>query len=160
MSEIPPPSEPVRTAEIELIEVRKAFAPIFKWLSIAVIALIVLAVVAMLFPLLFSELPATEKALVVQLIQVGLGMILGYASVFFGVVMSWLGITAAFSTELSGDGAVGRGKVSLQSAGPGLALLIGGLILIGASLYKPIRYSETLQSPETQVQPDSAPPGV
>ena len=62
--------------------------------------------------------------------------------------------------ELSGAGSVGRGNVSLQSAGPGLALLIGSLILIGASLYMPIRYSETLQSPETQLQPDPAPPGV
>lgn len=154
------PSQVERTAELELIEVRKAFAPLFKWLSITVIALIVLAVIAMLVPLLFSSIPATEKALVVQLIQVGLGMILGYASVFFGVVMSWLGITAAFSTEVSGAGSAGQGKVSLQSAGPGLALLVGGLILIGASLYKPIRYSETVQTPETQIQPEQPPPGI
>jgi hypothetical protein len=34
------------------------------------------------------------------------------------------------------------GKVGLQSTGPGIALILGGVVLIGVSLYKPVAYSE------------------
>lgn len=149
-----------QTIEIELVEVRKTFAWTFKVVMIAVFAAIILTELAMFSAAVSKNLTptSTEKALVIQLIQVGFAMFLGAVCVFLGVMVSWLGITSVFAMGAKVRLASSeKTDISLRSAGPGIILLIGGMLLIGVSLFKPIRYQETIENSNTVIQPGSGP---
>ena len=139
--------------EVEFIETRRRFAGFFVVIIGAVFVLVTASVAVMLWIVAVSDLRPTEKALTVQLLQVGLGMILGFASMAFGVAITWVGVTTPFRLRAAGGPSERRSQLLLESAGPGLVLLLGGLILIGVSLYKPIKYSEMDYTPDTQLQP-------
>lgn len=84
-------------------------------------------------------LDVTEKMALAASVQVAIGMVMGFISVFIGLMMTWFGLSATFTfTGKSGD----RGELSLQSSSPGLLFFLGGIILIGVSLYKPITYED------------------
>jgi Na+/melibiose symporter-like transporter len=137
----------------EMMEVRKTFAPFFKCMMIGLFFIIVAAVVVTIVVIFNQRIEPAEKALTVQLVQVSLGMILGHSAIFFGVVMSWLGIAAPFKMGLKGESVGAKGAFTIVSASPGLVLLAGGLVLIGVSLYKPILYRETIEPPDTVISP-------
>ena len=84
-------------------------------------------------------LSTTEKMALAASVQVAIGMVMGFVSVFMGLMITWFGIIAAF--EFSGT--VGdKAGATLKGASPGLLFYLGGIILIGVSLYKPITYEE------------------
>ena len=85
------------------------------------------------------DLSTAEKMALAASVQVAIAMVMGFVSVFMGLMMTWFGINAAFElTGKSGD----KGEASLKSASPGLLFFLGGIILIGVSLYKKIEYQE------------------
>jgi len=86
-----------------------------------------------------EHLATGEKMALAGSIQVSVGMVMGFISVFIGLMMTWFGINAAF--EFNGKSS-DKVDVSLKSASPGLLFFLGGVLLIGFSLYKPITYEE------------------
>jgi hypothetical protein len=84
-----------------------------------------------------------EKMALAASVQVAFGMVIGFACVYLGLMMTWFGIDASytFGGKLNSGGA--KGEVSLKSASPGLLFALGGIILISVSLYKPIEYKVT-----------------
>lgn len=83
-------------------------------------------------------LSTAEKMALAASVQVAIGMVMGFVSVFIGLMVTWFGISAAFEF----GGKAEKGELSLKSASPGLLFFLGGIILIGVSLYKPITYEE------------------
>jgi hypothetical protein len=79
-----------------------------------------------------------EATVLAASVQVAFGMVLGFVCVYIGLMMTWVGIDAAYSVK----GDVGAGAVALKSASPGLLFALGGMLLVGASLYKRIEYQE------------------
>ncbi len=129
-------------AESEMSGVRKEFAPTFKMLVISVIVLIFISVVATLI-VIFSGKLTEDVALFVRLIQITFGMILGASCIFLGVIVIWLGITAAYTVNARGKLGGASQSVNLQTASPGIILVISGAFLIGVSLYKEVHTSRT-----------------
>jgi hypothetical protein len=84
-------------------------------------------------------LSTAEKMALAASVQVAISMVMGFVSVFMGLMITWFGINAAY--EFSGK-AGEHGDVTLKSASPGLFFFLGGIILIGVSLYKKITYEE------------------
>jgi hypothetical protein len=79
-----------------------------------------------------------EATVLAASVQVAFGMVLGFVCVYIGLMMTWVGIDAAYSVK----GDVGAGAVALKSASPGLLFALGGMLLVGVSLYKRIEYQE------------------
>jgi hypothetical protein len=84
-------------------------------------------------------LSTAEKMSIAASTQVAVGMMMGFVSVFMGLMMSWFGINAQF--EMSGK-AGDKSELSLTSASPGLLFFLGGIILIGFSLNKEIQFRD------------------
>ncbi len=68
-------------------------------------------------------------------IQVTMGMVCGLLFAFFGVALSWAGISGSVS------GAIDNGKLSasLNTASPGIVLMLCGTVLIGISVTREVR---------------------
>jgi hypothetical protein len=64
-------------------------------------------------------------------------------SLYFGVMMTWIGIESAFNFAGSGRVQTNEAAVTLSSAGPGLFFGLIGAVLITTSLYKTIEFRET-----------------
>jgi hypothetical protein len=79
-----------------------------------------------------------EATVLAASVQVAFGMVLGFVCVYIGLMMTWVGIDAAYTFR----GGVGSGSMALQSASPGLLFALGGMILVAVSLYKRIEYQE------------------
>ncbi|MBN72961.1 MAG: hypothetical protein CME32_27210 [Gimesia sp.] len=138
-----------------LKEIRNTFAPFFFWIIGATFILITISVVAVLVIIFFyrgkdpiSE--AAEKALMAQTVHMSLGMILGLVAMSFGVVMNWLAIEAPFTIRARGGGGQ-KAELFLQSICPGIVLMIGGMILVGISLYLPIHFVTSEDGGETSI---------
>lgn len=141
--------------EREMLRVRETFAPIFKWVICSVVAIIAVTVVTILVvtivPIFNSE-ARLDTIIIVRLIQVSFGMILGTACVFFGVVLSWLGITGNLIMGAEGNTPGVKGGFQLASTSPGIVLILVGAVLIGVSLYRPVRYEESTEYPGALIQ--------
>jgi len=130
--------EPSSTSELQQLRVSIAsiiqrwFTPLFVLTAFAAIVLIVLTTTGV-----FTG-KTTETMALAASIQVAFGMIIGYVCVYIGLMMTWYGIDAAYDVT----GKLGSGELGLKSASPGLLFALGGLVLIGVSLYKPIVYQE------------------
>jgi hypothetical protein len=94
-----------------------------------------------------------EATVLAASVQVAFGMVLGFVCVYIGLMMTWVGIDAAYSVK----GDVAGGAVALKSASPGLLFALGGMLLVGVSLYKRIEYQENgMNLIDTQmVSPDA-----
>ena len=124
--------------EVNLDKVREAFAPFFFRAITAVYVMIAACLIMTFVIILLPDEQVVDKASAATLIHVGLGMVLGLASISFGVVMSWVGIEAPLKLGAkAGANGAPIGFV-LQSVGPGTVLLIGGMVLVGMSLYLPM----------------------
>jgi len=135
-------------AQQQMMDTRKRLESLFRLVVILSVALIIITLcVALRIP--FSSDSAMEKALLVRLVQITFGMVLGSSCVFFGVVVAWLGITAGFSLNAVGQPI----RLGIQSSSPALALIVGGIILIGVSLYKQVDFADTKDSPGAVIQP-------
>src|SRR5437867_4268547 len=84
-------------APAAMLPTRKSFALLFKIAIAVVLPLTVVVIGCTLCLILFRTTDATETALYIRLMQISLGMILGTASLVFGVLLSWLGIEEAFA---------------------------------------------------------------
>lgn len=71
-------------------------------------------------------------------VQVAFGMVLGFVCVYIGLMMTWIGIDAAYSVK----GGSGPSTFVLTSASPGLLFALGGMALVALSLHKQIVYEE------------------
>ena len=145
----------VSGSDERLKEIRNTFAPFFFWIIGATFVLITISVVAVLVIIFFYRgkdpiSDAAEKALMAQTVHMSLGMILGLVAMSFGVVMNWVAIEAPFTLRARG-GEGSKAELYLQSVGPGIVLMIGGMILVGISLYLPIHYVTSEDGGETSI---------
>ena len=108
-----------------------------------VLILILLSVISSIVVIFVTGSPTEDKALFVRLIQITFGMVLGSSCVFFGVIVSWLGITASYALTSQSDVSSAKGQLNFQNVSPGIILILSGSLLIGASLYKVIEYSHS-----------------
>lgn len=129
-------------ADQRLKEIRHTFAPFFFWIIGVTFSLIVISIVAVFVIIFFYSGPHSAKALMAQTVHASLGMILGLVAVSFGVVMNWVAIEAPFTLRMRHRRS--QSALLLQSVGPGIVLMLGGMILIGMALYMPIDYRETI----------------
>lgn len=135
-------------ADKKLRDIRADSVPFFFRMIVVTLVLVVASVgaIGVIVFLYKGDDPAeaaVEKLLMAQILQMSLGMILGLVIVSLGVVMAWVAIEAPLSMSLRGDAAGVKGEAGLQTLSPGITLMIGGTILIGASLYLPMNYSKT-----------------
>jgi hypothetical protein len=145
-----PPVPPLADAQADerLKQLRAAFTPFFFSLVRWTFVLVALSVIGVLFITTTTwhkgghpETEAAEKALLAQTIQSSLGMVLGLVIVALGVAMTWVAIEAPFTLAARGTDA--SNLVTLQSVSPGIALIVGGQLLIGFSLYLPMHYVQS-----------------
>jgi hypothetical protein len=111
------------------------------WVLIILIPALVVFMLALLGGL-FGNTTIDRLALVTSL-QVGLGMFLGFMSLYFGVMMTWMGIEAAFNLSAGRNTPGMESKVTLTSASPGLFFGLLGAVLIVMCLYKTIEFTQT-----------------
>lgn len=141
----PPPTES-SSAELDRV---KFWVAIMLFVSFPILLVFLLYALNFLFGVIQGprpqghqpvvDLSTVEKMALAASVQVAIGMVMGFVSVFIGLMMTWFGINAAY--EFSGK-AGERGDVTLKSASPGLIFFLGGIILIWVSLYKKITYEE------------------
>ena len=139
-------SDTAFNAESEMMLDRRMFAPIFKWTVGAMVSMICVTIV-MLILLGFVRMDYMQKIIIVRLLQVSFGMVIGAACVILGVVLSWMGVTAAFAAEASAKTVGQHGRMSLVGTSPGILLILGGVVLISVSLYRPVEYREQVLAP-------------
>jgi len=118
---------------VEFGKTVKNYFPVLFILTVVIAALLVL--LNGLGFLLGRTMDATVLA---ASVQVAFGMVLGFVCVYIGLMMTWLGIDAAYSVK----GGIGPGSFVLKSASPGLLFALGGIVLVSVSLHKQIVYQE------------------
>lgn len=151
------PAKPVRatpkirpsfSAAKGMLSVRKTFAPFFIRLVGASFFMIAFAVVAEIVIVFLYQsrhsdvrLAFGEKILILHIIRTSLGMLLGLVAIALGVVMSWVAVEAPFRLNANAGSNLGSPTVSLNSIGPGISLMLGGMAMIVASLYAPMWFN-------------------
>ena len=140
------PSDP------SMLDMRRGFAPLFWGLIVSTIVLLVANVGVIIFVFLSVRFDDLEKVLIAKLVQVSLGMLLGASCIFLGVLLIWLGIAAPLTLNLQSEAEAVKGNLVLKTASPGVALSMGGIVLIGVSLYRPVDYSRTSNGESDQRQ--------
>lgn len=144
----PNPGEPDRAEQKptvdELHNVRVALAKKIDKLFIYLIITVGLTVVILLGLGVFGFFTkrTMDATVLAGSVQVALGMVSGFVFVYFGLMMTWLGITEAYLLKgsLNSGGTAAEG--ALKSASPGLVFGLAGMVLIAVSLHKKIEYSE------------------
>jgi hypothetical protein len=112
----------------------KNYFPVLFILTVVIAAsLIVLSAVG------FVNERTMDATVLAASVQVAFGMVLGFVCVYIGLMMTWIGIDAAYSVE----GGVGSGTFVLRSASPGLLFALGGIVLVSVALHKQIVYEES-----------------
>jgi len=150
-----PPGEPARDGSSlkpkrgSLVHAFTAIAFVFAWLLPLIFAIITTATGVMLYVVMSSHrTPHVEdRLLLAAAIQIGLGMIIGFACILFGVMMTWFGLTGAFAFGAKVNKAGVSGEATLSSAAPGLAFLLAGTILISIALLKPLHQGPPREPP-------------
>lgn len=135
--------DPKNAFEGEFTLIRKKFATPLLWAFFAILVFVGLFNLMMFGLIVFGGRETLDTMALVSTLQVGLGMVLGLVCVFMGLVVVWLSISAAES-KVDAKGATAA--LNIQTASPGLVFFVGGVILIGMSLYKPLTYEK---KPET-----------
>jgi hypothetical protein len=109
--------------------------------SIVTFAVVVVAILLdLIVPLCFR---GTEKVLAAKLVYSATGMLIGGFQIVLGILVSLIGLTADYNIDAS----VGSARMKLASASPGLLLIVAGNVLIGFSLMREFKYSETQSEP-------------
>jgi hypothetical protein len=85
----------------------------------------------------------TDKMAIAASLEVLLGMVVGLVAIFWGLLLTWFGVESAFTLEASGEIGTTKGKGTLQASAPGLVLFVGGMVLVGFCLYKPLQFSQS-----------------
>ncbi len=111
------------------------------WILVVLIPLLIVVLVLILTGVIKSAETIDKLALGAALL-VGLGMYLGFMSLYFGVMMTWLGIEAAFNLSAQGKGEGKEAQITFSSASPGLLFGLMGGVMVVACLYKTIEFSE------------------
>lgn len=119
---------------IEFGNTVKSYFPVLFILTVVIATLLI--VLSALGFVLGRTMDATVIA---ASVQVAFGMVLGFVCVYIGLMMTWLGIDAAYSVK----GDIGPGSLVLKSASPGLLFALGGMVLVSVSLHKQIVYEES-----------------
>ena len=89
-----------------------------------------------------AKLRTAEAMALLGSLQISLAMFLGFTCIFWGLMMTCLGVTAGYDIKAGGNTEKAAASFSLASTSPGILFLIGGLILIGMSLHKDIQYQD------------------
>src|SRR5436305_178363 len=145
----PPLTGAAQIAEDSLRIGRKAFTWAFFGALVFMTVLILATVVVMIIVAVGGD-QNLDKSLVARLLQITYGMVIGSACLFLGVILAWFGISASFAVSAEGGAST---KLTLSSASPGIALICGGLILVGITLFRPINYFEKDEGVQHLQQP-------
>ena len=139
-----------RKPAVTLESMRVIIADSLNW-SYRILAIAIPALIFFMLFLLAGGLGAAAQTIdrlaLVGSLQVGLGMFLGFMCLYFGVMMTWVGIESAYDVTGSGKGGEREATLTLKSASPGLLFGLVGAVIIVVSLYKQIEFSETRPVP-------------
>lgn len=145
--------------EIAMLGPRANLETTFKIMVNGIFVMIVMTAAVVV---VMGFLPAQDfrKIIIVRLIQISFAMILGAACIIFGVLLSWLGIDAAFSVTGERSSEPGSMRLAFSSTSPGIALILGGIVLIGMAIFKDVSYEETEKSVGTRLEAPAEPRGA
>ena len=90
----------------------------------------------------------TEQTFGIRLMQMTLGMLIGLAVTFLGVVAAWYGMKESFQMEAESTNWAGK----LASTGPGALLVICGTILIYTCIQKEFRITDAEPIPDIRYE--------
>ena len=114
------------------------FAKLFGWIIALTAALVGgMAVVMSVIPL--SGPDTFDKTVMLRMMQIAFGNFFGGVCIYLGVVLSWFGIRE--SVRVAAEGPT-TGRFDLQTASPGVILMLGGMILIGVAMFSRIEIAE------------------
>lgn len=135
------PSEPPAVLRSQLDDLRVDFGKTIKnyFLVLFILTVIIAVSLVVLITIGFFLDKTLDATVLAASVQVAFGMVLGFVCVYIGLMMTWVGIDAAYSVR----GGTAAGDVALKSASPGLLFALGGMLLVGVSLYKRIEYQES-----------------
>ncbi len=118
-------------------DLRQHFLRSFVWIFVAGFALIVLYAMATLWVgLRISDRNngLTGELVPLRILQMALGMMVGFFTLFLGVLVGWLGIEAKYRVS----GHFGGSSVMVASASPGILLIVSGTIPLLTALLRPV----------------------
>jgi len=140
----------IQSIEQAMLEERTLLGPIFRRTVYGIILTLVVAIITLIL-LAVVPMENSSKVVISKLLQVSFGMVLGAACVIFGVVLSWLAVASApLTVSVENDASPRKTRLDLATASPGMLLILGGIVLAGISLYRPVEYNEKLQGPDIQ----------
>ena len=105
-----------------MMKARQSFETIFKGMLLFILVIIAINVVFTLWVLALAYHPGTDwfgMILAARFAEIIFGMILGACALVLGVLLSWLGVTAASDLRIASSGKLPG--VSLQTSAPGPA---------------------------------------
>lgn len=88
------------------------------------------------------KLRTAEAMALLTSLQISLAMALGFTCIFYGLLITCLGVTAGYDIKAGGNLDKSAAHFSIASSSPGILFLIGGLLLIGMALNKQIDYQD------------------
>ncbi len=137
-------------------ELWRSFSTTLIPVLVAVFLVLIFSIIAAFLIVAIANSGARGVApiLVVHLVQVGAGLAAGLACIFVGTAMCWFGIRSDIDLGLKGGGAEGL----LKTAYIGVPVILGGIILLGGSMWKPVSFKSTTDEPGTESEKQSGKP--
>lgn len=89
-----------------------------------------------------ARIPTSQAMGLVLTLQVSFVMIVGFTCIFYGLMMTCLGVTAAYDIKGSGRFSGSGAAFSLASNAPGLFFFSGGVLLIAIALFREVQYKD------------------
>ena len=89
-----------------------------------------------------ARIRTSEAMALLGSLQISLTMFLGFTCVFYGFLMTCLGVSAGYDIKTAGNVDKSAVSFSIASSSPGILFLIGGLVLIGMALFWQVEYQD------------------
>jgi hypothetical protein len=99
-----------------------------------IVVIEVLSVIAMSADFFFVERDAFVLVSIARMLQLSLGIFIGFFTIFLGLLAAWMGIEGSFS----GRARTPSASLSLVNGTPGLFLMLSGTIILTVCLAKSV----------------------
>jgi hypothetical protein len=119
---------------------RSEFTKVFQqWMTrgfLVIVAVQLLTVTGVAFQLVCSA-EALNWVALARMLQLSLGIFVGFFMICLGLFAAWMGLEGAFSASIRTSGA----GASLTGATPGILLMVCGTLILAGCLFKPVKMS-------------------